>query len=163
MRYANLLVLSLSLLAQSGIAPARAEERAAAPKISDLAFLEGSWSGSDGTSTWETVYTGATGGQIVGASKEIKDGRAVMIDFEHFYLREGALRMTPFPFGKRSEAEFTLTAIDAAARTAVFENPQHDFPRKFTYRAAGDDRLFVELVGEMDGSPVEVAIEFTRR
>jgi len=128
----------------------------------ELSFLTGNWSGTDGSSVWETMYTSAEGDQIVGASKEFRGERVAMIDFEHFYVREGALRMTPYPFGKRG-VEFTLTGFDAATRTAVFENPEHDFPKKFTYRAVGDDRLTVELVGQMGDSPVEIVVEFKRQ
>jgi hypothetical protein len=145
-----------------GVAPILGGESGEKAEISDLAFLAGSWTGGDGTSEWESVYTGPEGGRIVGASKELRGGRTVMIDFEHFYEREGELRMTPYPFGNKS-VEFTLTSFDRQARQAVFENPEHDFPKKFTYRAGGDDALTIELEGEMGGSDAKFAIEFKRR
>lgn len=66
------------------------------PTVPDLSFLSGSWRSSDGTSTWESVYTATDGGHVVGASKE---------------LRDGGLYMTPFPFGNRS-MEFALSDFD---------------------------------------------------
>jgi len=128
----------------------------------DLDFLTGAWSGTDGNGSWETVYSSSKGGQIIGASKEFRGDRVAMIDFEHFYVRENKLRMTPFPFGKRS-VEFTLTRFDATSRIAVFENPDHDFPKKFIYRAGGKDALTIELSGQMSDSAVELAIEFKRQ
>jgi len=132
------------------------------PGIDALAFLEGRWAGSAGSSRWESSYSSAAGGQIVGASKELSDGRVVTIDFEHFYEREGALRMTPFPGGRRS-VEFTLTEFSGAAKRAVFENAAHDFPRRFTYRATGPDHLQIELLGEMGGETLRIVLEFERR
>jgi hypothetical protein len=132
------------------------------PKVEDLAWLEGTWTGrDDGGSEWESVYTGARGGRVVGASKELKDGRCVMIDFEHFYERAGALRMTPYPFGKPS-VEFTLANLQPEARMAVFENPEHDFPRNFVYHRAADDRLVITLTGDMGQGEVEVKLDLRR-
>jgi hypothetical protein len=128
------------------------------PRIADLDFLEGTWLGSDGESSWESIYTSTTGGQVLGASKEMRMGRTIMIDFEHFYEREGKLRMTPYPFGNRS-VEFTMTSFDAAKRQAVFENPEHDFPKKFTYQRATDKALRIELVGNMGGTPATIVLD----
>jgi hypothetical protein len=132
------------------------------PSVADLSFLAGSWHGTHGTSTWESVYSGAEGGMIVGASKELRGGRVVMIDFEHFYERDGSIYMTPFPFGNRS-MEFPLTSMDVSARRAVFVNEANDFPSRFTYEATSRDHLKIELAGEMDGEPVTFVLEFDRR
>ena len=135
---------------------------AAKPSVADLGFLSGVWQGSDGGSAWESWYSSPEGGQIVGASKELHDGRVVTSDFEHFYEREGQLRRTPFPFGKKS-VEFTLAAHDAAARKAVFENPEHDFPSRFTYQRTDDTHLRIVLEGQPGVPPGTITLEFTRK
>jgi len=128
------------------------------PRIEDLGFLAGEWTGTDGTSTWESWYSTPSGGQILGASKELRGDRVVMIDFEQFQLDDGQLRLTPYPFGNRS-VTFTLTDFSAEERRAVFANPEHDFPQRFTYRRAAEDRLVIELEGDMGGGPVKLVIE----
>ena len=40
------------------------------------------------------------------------------------------------PGGRSPPTEFTLTAH--AAQRAVFENPQHDFPKRIIYERRGD-------------------------
>jgi len=132
------------------------------PVVEDLSFLAGSWAGTDGESRWESVYTSAENGMVVGASKEMRGDRVVMIDFEHFYVRDGEMRMTPFPFGNRS-MEFTLTAFSMAKNRAVFENPENDFPKRFTYEATSKDHLRIELVGEMGGEDMTVVLQLDRR
>ena len=44
--------------------------------------------------------------------------------------------------------------------SAVFENPQHDFPKRLAYRSKGADGLVVEV---SDGAARGFALEFTRR
>ena len=153
--------LALLLVAAQQAGPRPAAPPAGAPTIADLAFLAGSWTGGDGSSRWESCYSTPEGGQIVGASKEVKDGHVEMIDFEHFYVREGQLRMTPFPFGKRS-VEFTAVTVDGKARRALFENAAHDWPTKFSYEAAGDDKLRIVLSGPEGVPPGTVTIELSR-
>lgn len=156
------LLLSIVLVSCLGpVEPARApnERLTKEPVIADLSFLEGTWLGSDGESSWESMYSSPSAGQVLGASKEMRGGHTVMIDFEHFYVREGQMRMTPYPFGTRS-VEFTLSSFDESQLQAVFENPEHDFPQRFTYRRVSDDNLRIELTGEMSGAPVMVVLEF---
>ncbi len=130
--------------------------------VADLGWLAGVWSGSDGSSDWEAVYSTGAGGHLVGASKELQQGRVVMTDFEHFYERDGELRMTPYPFGKAS-VEFTLAEYDGATRTAVFENPEHDFPRRFEYRRTGETTLEIALEGDMGGEDARFVLSFARQ
>ena len=131
------------------------------PHIKDLAFLSGTWVGGDGSTSLEAVYSSPDGGQVVAASKEIKDGRVIMIDFEHFYERDGKLRLTPYPFGNKS-VEFTMTSLDPGQRMAIFENPNHDFPKRFTYQRTGDEHLRITLEGDMSGGPITVIQELER-
>ena len=147
--------------AQAAPATSAAAARVSAT-VAHLGFLTGVWQGSDGASQWESWYSSPEGGQIVGASKELHDGHVVTIDFEHFYEREGTLRMTPFPFGKKS-VEFTLATLDAAAKRVVFENPAHDVPSRFTYQRVDDQRLRIVLEGQPGVPPGTLTLEFTRR
>jgi hypothetical protein len=131
------------------------------PMVADLHWLAGQWTGSDGESDWEATYSTAKGGMLVGASKELRDGKTVMFDFERFYMRGAKLCMTPYPFGRES-VEFVLTDFDADAQSAVFENPEHDFPNWFRYQRESEDKLVIELKGAMGGSDVHVRIALSQ-
>lgn len=148
--------------ARPASAPLGNAQAATAHTAAELAFLAGKWRGGDGQSEWESWYSSPEGGQVIGASKELRGGHAVSIDFENFYEREGALRMTPFPKGQRSE-EFTLTSLSAPEKRAVFENPQHDFPSRFVYQRVDETHLRITLSGAPGGEPLEVTIDFERR
>ena len=120
----------------SAVVGADGKRLAKQPDVSDLGFLAGLWTGSDGKSDWESCYTTGAGGQLVGASKELRDGKVIMMDFEHFYVLDGTVRMRPYPFGKRS-VEFELTRFDAENQRAIFVNLEHDFPKSFIYHRTG--------------------------
>lgn len=131
--------------------------------IAALGWLEGHWTGttSEGVAV-EACYSSSNGNMIVAATKEIgADGNVTMFDFEFLIERGDTLFMQPFPFGKRSVA-FPLVELDVTARRAVFENPDHDFPKRFDYFSPSDDTLVITLVGEMNGSRERARYELSR-
>jgi hypothetical protein len=162
MRVRAFLLATAVVLGASALAAFSPAEPVQDAKVANLAFLAGAWTGSDGASAWESWYSSPEGGQVVGASKELHDGAVVTIDFEHFYERDGRLRMTPFPFGKKS-VEFTLAGHDASAKRAIFENPEHDFPSRFTYERTDEQHLRITLEGQPGVPPGKLTLEFTRR
>jgi hypothetical protein len=161
MKFAWIVAASLALLAGAVAWAEDADTEDAKPTVAQLDWLAGTWRGTanDGAE-WETIYTPPTGGMVLSASKEMKGGRTVMYDFERFQQKGDDVVMVPYPFGKKS-VEFTLTSYDADAKKAIFENPEHDFPRKFTYQRTADDKLSIALVGDMGGGDVEVTIDLT--
>src|SRR5262245_42168960 len=84
--------------------PGGPSSEAAAARLASLGWLEGRWSGpsSEAGATLETVYSSPDAGMIVSASKESRDGRTTMFDFERMEVRRGQVVMTPYPFGKPS-------------------------------------------------------------
>jgi hypothetical protein len=142
---------------------ASAKDAEATKGIAALAWLQGSWRSDGGHSTWEAAYTGPEGGEVVSASKEISGGKVVTYDFERFYEKDGKVIFSPYPHGKKSSHEFPLESLDAAAKKAVFANPANDFPSRFTYHRAADDRLVVTLEGKQGDKPMKFSIEFKRR
>lgn len=133
-----------------------------APAVEHLSFLTGDWAGSDGRSEWETVYGSTRGGHLLSATKELREGRVVSFDFEHFYEREGQVYLRPAPKGRPS-VEFALVELSASRMRAVFENPDHDFPRRFVYHRAGEESLVIELTGAMGGQEIAVRLDLAPR
>jgi len=131
--------------------------------VTDLAFLTGSWKGTINGGEWEAVYTSPSAGEMLSANKEIRDGRVVMIEFEHFRSVDGEVVLTPFPYGKRSSTTFTLKSLDRGHRTAVFANPEHDFPQEITYRRVDDGRLVIDVVGVQNDAPLQLTIDLKRQ
>lgn len=97
---------------------------------------------------------------ILSTSKAFRDGdekKLAWFEFERFELKEGLLRVTPYPNGKAS-VTFTLVEYDPAAKKAVFANPGHDYPKRITYQRVAEDRLLFVVAGDAEdtraGAPV---------
>ena len=113
---------------------------------------------------FETVYSSPECGMIVSASKETRDGRVTMFDFERMEVRRGRVVMTPYPNGKAS-VSFTLDDKDhdPKKRRAVFVNLKHDFPKRFTYERVADDRLVITLDAGPDAAGPSFRFDLQRR
>lgn len=52
----------------------------------------------------------------------------------------------------KGPVRFKMTQLEG--KSAVFENPEHDFPTKITYEARGDTLLFATISGDVKGKQV---------
>lgn len=107
-----------------------------AQAVPDLAFMSGCWQGtfeSRGRSgTIEEHYTSPSANLILGTTRYMIEGRTVMFELTSILLADSTVTLTPYPRGNRSEHGFELTAV--VADSAVFEAPEHDFPKRIIYR-----------------------------
>ncbi len=125
-----ILTLGLALLAAAGPA--------------DLAFMKGAWEGGAGSMKFEERWTEEAGGLMLGVSRTIKGDRAVGFEFLRIEFRPDGVFYVAQP-GGRPKTEFKLTASDE--KSATFENPAHDHPKKIRYSRGEDGSLKAELDG----------------
>jgi hypothetical protein len=130
--------------------------------VAALAWMEGAWRTGEGDSYWEAAYTGASGGEIVSATKEIAHGKVVTYDFERFHEKDGKVVFQPFPHGTKAK-EFPMESYDAAAKRAVFVNAANDFPSRFTYEQPAAGRLRVTLEGKQGDEPMKIVLDFKKK
>lgn len=100
--------------------------------LDDLAFLSGCWEGplSRG-GVIEEFYSAPSGNLIVGTTRYIRDGRTVMFEFSSIVHDSAGIVLWPYPRGNKSADGFRLTTVDGHG--AVFEAPEHDFPKRISY------------------------------
>lgn len=100
-----------------------------------LDWLAGSWCmAADGQSV-EEVWLPEAGGQLIGLSRTIADGKVVAFEFLRIEIRDGTTQYIAQPGGGSATV---FTASRAAENELVVENPQHDFPQKITYSRVGN-------------------------
>jgi len=148
-----------SLLGLSLVAIAADEK----PSVASLGFLTGHWRGMSSTGqSAEEMVSSPEGGVMVSTGREFKDGKCVFYDLVVFAEQEGKLALVPHPGGRKSAHPFPIIEVDQGAKRAVFENRDHDFPKKFVYELIAPDRLRITLTGEIKGRTTTEVYDLSR-
>ncbi len=149
-----LLALCCASLAMGGMAgEAWTQEKS----LSDLAFMSGCWRGklSGRNGTVEERFNPAAGGLMLGTSQVIVEGRTAFFEFIKIEQTEGGIVMTPAPKGKLS-VPFKMVSL--AGKKAVFENLEHDFPKRIIYQLRDDGSLVARIEGDKPQQSEEFAM-----
>ena len=121
------LALALAILGAGG---------ADASQSATLDWLSGRWVQEDGGRWAEESWSDARGGVLLGTSKTGHD--KVLTGFEFMRIapdKQGRVHFYGSPQGTPGVA-FRL--VSSGERSAVFENPLHDYPQRISYRREGD-------------------------
>ena len=121
--------------------------RSGGDSLSRLGWLSGSWFSRKGKRTSEEHWTHAAGGTLLGVNRTVVAGRTVHYEQLRLERRKGGIYYVASPLGQKTTA-FKL--VRQSGRTAVFENPQHDFPKRIIYRRRGRT-LHVRIEGKPGG------------
>lgn len=137
MRVALLLTLALLTLPAAG------------QDLASLSWLSGCWAAEGGEPGSVEHWLPPAGGTMLGLSRTVSKGKTV----EHEFLQiranaEGRLIYIALPSGQK---ETTFTLSGAAEGTVTFENPQHDFPQRVSYRLLPGHRLAARIEGLRNG------------
>lgn len=145
---------------ESGQTPAGSTQPApvAPATIAQISWLSGNWVGGTGTRFAEERWTPARGGTMFGLGRTVRGD--VMVEYEFLCIAEraGTLVYTAMP-NAGPATDFTLTGIDA--KSATFENPTHDFPKKIRYVNKPDGTM--EAVVSGDASARSLTFAFRRQ
>jgi hypothetical protein len=127
-----------------------AVSHAAASDVTALAWMAGCWAPEKGDAGSVEHWLAPAGGTMLGVSRTIKNGETV--EFEFMQLRvnaEGKLVFIALPSGQK---ETTFVVLSLGKESVTFENPQHDFPQKVSYRLESGDRLVGRIEGNRGGT-----------
>lgn len=131
-----------------GVLAARGAEPVAV-KVADLSWLVGLWkferNGRVVTERWDAP----AGGMMMGMSQTVAKEKTV--EYEFLIIREeanGEVNYVAKP-ARQKEAAFKL--VRANGRELVFENPEHDFPQRISYKLQDDGSLIAAIEGTKDG------------
>jgi len=152
-----LLPLAVALL---GVA-AHAQAPAAKPTLQDFAWLAGHWRIEQAGSQVDEHWMAPAAGLMMGMARNVQAGK--VREYEFTLLRQepnGDILYIASP-SKQAETAFKLTSLRNGE--AVFENPEHDFPKKVVYALQADGSLLAAIEGPgRDGKPRRVEYPYKR-
>lgn len=115
------------------------------PTIADVSWIAGDWqTPAGGRRQIEEHWTTAAGGSMMGVSRTIAGDKTVEFEYLRIEQRADGVYYVAHPKARCPGTDFKLTR--ASAGEAVFENPQHDFPKRIIYRKT-DDGLTASIDG----------------
>lgn len=119
-----------------------------------VAWLAGCWEARSARRSVEEYWMSARGGSMLGMGRTVRSD--TLVDYEIVVLRAagGGLAYEAHPFGQAT-AVFLSTGITDTS--VVFENAEHDFPKRIAYWQVGRDSVVARVDGG-DGSthrPIE--------
>ena len=128
------------------------------PALADLAWITGSWQTEPGGRRQiEEHWTGAAGATMMGMSRTVAGEKTVEFEYLRIEQRADGIYYVAHPKARCPGTDFKLTR--ASANEAVFENPQHDFPKRIIYRKGAGD----SLTASVDGGEGTKAISYAYR
>lgn len=140
---------------------AHAQAPVAKPTLQDFAWLAGHWRIEQGDRLIDEHWMAPAGGLMMGMARNIQSGK--VREYEFTLLRQepnGDILYIASP-SKQAEAAFKLTSLRGGE--AVFENPEHDFPKKIVYARQADGSLLAWIEGPgRDGKPRRTEYPFKR-
>jgi hypothetical protein len=115
-----------------------------AATLKDLAWMAGHWTGEDGGTVMEEIWTTPGGGLLLGLHRDVgANGKSF---FEFLRVEETKEGIVYFAQPKGGPpTPFRL--VELSGTYAVFTNPKHDFPQRITYSLL-EGRLCARVEGE---------------
>jgi hypothetical protein len=152
-----LLPLAVALLGVT----AHAQAPTAKPTLQDFAWLAGHWRIEQADRQVDELWMAPSAGLMMGMARNVQAGK--VREYEFTLLRQepnGDIFYIASP-SKQAETAFKLSSLRNGE--AVFENPEHDFPKKIVYALQADGSLLAAIEGPgRDGKPRRVEYPYKR-
>ena len=143
------LVVLLPLAAFVTLSPQDPASKPSADKLTldDITWLAGHWRAEGDDRMSEELWMPARGRVMLGLNRSVKGKAHGRFEFlrivqtkidTYYWARPGGAKETPFKMTKATDNH------------VVFENPDHDFPKRIEYRLDGDE-LTAQISGDEPG------------
>jgi hypothetical protein len=122
-------------------------------------WLSGCWELRSGPRLIEERWTTPRGGLMLGASRTSRNDSIVEYEQVRIETRQGRVYYVASP-SRQATTEFAATSL--LDSVAVFENPEHDFPKKVIYRRLGSDSIVASIEGPRGGQTRTISFPYRR-
>jgi hypothetical protein len=112
--------------------------------ISDLSWMSGDWqTPAGGRVQIDEHWTQPAGRSMLGMSRTVGGDKSIEFEYLRIEQREDGIYYVAHPKARCPGTDFKLTRLSSSE--AVFENPQHDFPKRIIYRKTSEDALTASI------------------
>jgi len=127
------------------------------PVIESFSWLTGCWVNADKGPEVTEQWSPPAGGMMMGMGRTVKDGKVATYEFMRIYQEANGDIFFAAKLPKQEEVVFKLRL--AWNEVFTFENLQHDFPQRVTYKHGYKDGEFTgRIEGKKDGK--EIGFDF---
>lgn len=123
------------------------------PVLNQLSWLAGSWVTDmqvQDHSVNEVHWTQPDGGSMIGMNRTITSAKTVFFEYLRIESTPTGVVYLASPKGRQPPTPFKMVENSATPPRTVFENPQHDYPKRIIYWRDGNI-LHGRIEGEQDG------------
>src|SRR5687768_10237437 len=100
--------------------------------LADISWMAGDWQTAPGGKRQvDEHWTQVAGASMLGMSRTVAGDKTVEFEYLRIEQRADGIYYVAHPKARCPGTDFKLTR--ASATEAVFENPQHDFPKRIIY------------------------------
>ena len=109
----------------------------AGSEVEKLSWMSGCWkTPGENPKSFVIESWGKPYGMMVGTGQTVREGKTTGYEFLRIEKRGEKIFYVARPARAKTETSFELTSYKQ--NSAVFENPEHDFPKKISYSRQGD-------------------------
>jgi len=130
----------------------------AAADLSALAWMAGNWTGVKDGVEMEELWLAPKGNSMLAVHRDVANGHTVSFEFLRIEATADVITYWASPKG-RPAVPFRMAQSEN--KRVVFENAEHDFPRRIIYWLGDDGSLHAKIEGTLGGKPA--AEEWTWR
>jgi hypothetical protein len=151
------MTISLFMLAMSALLSL--DERAQRKTLDQLQWLGGCWEMRRDDRITEEQWMSPRAGVMIGMSRTVRGDSLIELEQVRIESRGNDLFYVASPL-RQATAEFKGAVTSGGG--VSFENPQHDFPTKISYRRQGADSLVASIEGQRGGRSRTIEYPYRR-
>jgi hypothetical protein len=141
----------LALVLLTPVLLASAQDRPTA-EIGRVAWIGGCWQLTRGGEVIDEQWMAPRAGVMLGMARTVRNDRVTSREFVVIRVLDGRLVYEANPSG---QAPATFTATSVAGDRVVFENPEHDYPKRITYARQASGALLASVDDGKGGKRIE--------
>lgn len=131
----------------------------AAP-LEQLSWLSGCWVDPAGEAGSGEQWTTLAGGSMLGMGRTVKGGK--LVTYEFMRIADGGDGKAVFHAQPAGKPAASFGAIALGATEVVFENLEHDFPQRVSYRYEAPSTLRASIEGLRNGALKRIEFPLVR-